>query len=201
MATCPEPWSPRLTSSTCGAGTSRWLEAALEHNRQDVLSLWHLHARLLERLDLADPGVDTSADWLALGRQLLREGRRADGWRALRCAVDMGQGEAAAAAGLLISRVLARRGRPAAAELLLSQLHDTMPSSLELTVARAKLLEWRLGRLDLSLDLVESVAAATDHAQQALTARAARLRRRLAKSRQGGRPAPHPVSLDLPISW
>ncbi|HEY8816397.1 MAG TPA: ribonuclease H-like domain-containing protein, partial [Candidatus Dormibacteraeota bacterium] len=43
------------------------LEGALEHNRLDVISLVHLHSRLLARLRGGDAGMD-AADWLALGR-------------------------------------------------------------------------------------------------------------------------------------
>ncbi|HEX6547464.1 MAG TPA: ribonuclease H-like domain-containing protein [Candidatus Dormibacteraeota bacterium] len=95
-------------------GWSPLLEAALEHNRQDVVSLHYLHARLLLRLHGDDPWME-AGDWLALGRYLLRRGRRADGWRALRNAVAMTQGHASAAAALLIVRRLTRLRRPATA--------------------------------------------------------------------------------------
>jgi hypothetical protein len=64
------------------------LEAVLEHNRLDVISLVHLHSRLLSRLQGGDAGMDAS-DWLALGRHRLRRGARADGWRALRNAAGL----------------------------------------------------------------------------------------------------------------
>jgi len=71
------------------SGWSPALEPTLEHNRQDVLSLQHLLHRLLHRLLGADPTME-SADWHALGRHLLRRGRRSAAWRALRVAADLG---------------------------------------------------------------------------------------------------------------
>src|SRR5258708_28093199 len=89
-------------------GTSELLEAVLEHNRLDVISLVYLHSRLLSRLNGGDAGMDAS-DWLALGRHRLRRGSRADGWRALRNAVGFAADAAAPTPGLLIARRLARR--------------------------------------------------------------------------------------------
>jgi uncharacterized protein len=125
-------------------GWSPLLEPALAHNRQDVRSLHYLHARLLERVDGGDAEMEAE-DWLALGRHLLREGRRADGWRALRQAAASRDGQAAALAGLLLARGLARRRRYRAAETLLASLQDALPRHPQVTIARAKLLEWRLG--------------------------------------------------------
>jgi hypothetical protein len=71
------------------SGWSTTLEPTLEHNRQDVLSLQHLLHRLLHRLRGADAGME-ACDWHALGRHLLRRGRRSAGWRALRAAADLG---------------------------------------------------------------------------------------------------------------
>ncbi|HEY4026405.1 MAG TPA: ribonuclease H-like domain-containing protein, partial [Candidatus Dormibacteraeota bacterium] len=88
-------------------GWSPMLQMALEHNRQDVVSLYHLHARLLLRLEGRDPGMEGGADWLALGRHLFRTGRRADGWRALRNAADLADGPESARAALLLARRLA----------------------------------------------------------------------------------------------
>ena len=135
-------------------GWSPTLEAALRHNRQDVLSLHHLHRRLAARLDGRDAGME-AADWLALGRYLWRRGRRADGWRALRAAAEMATDETSAMAGILIARKLARRGAAAAAESLLGRLEDRLPEVAELPVARAKLLEWRLRDPAGALRIVE----------------------------------------------
>jgi uncharacterized protein YprB with RNaseH-like and TPR domain len=71
------------------SGWSTTLEPTLEHNRQDVLSLQHLLHRLLHRLRGADSSME-ACDWHALGRHLLRRGRRSAGWRALRAAADLG---------------------------------------------------------------------------------------------------------------
>jgi uncharacterized protein YprB with RNaseH-like and TPR domain len=75
-------------------GWSTALEPTLEHNRQDVLSLQHLLHRLLHRLRGADPAME-APDWHALGRHLLRRGRRSAAWRALRMADSLGDVDAA----------------------------------------------------------------------------------------------------------
>jgi hypothetical protein len=134
-------------------GWSPFLEAALDHNRQDAISLYHLHARLRLRLAGDDPWME-AVDWLALARHLLRTGRRADGWAALRRAAEMGDGPASALAGVLLARGLARRGRHDSAERLLAALQERLPQQVPLAVARAKLLEWRLRRPDSALELV-----------------------------------------------
>src|SRR5260370_41586134 len=91
-------------------GSLEFLEAALEHNRLDVISLVHLHSRLLMRLHGDEAGMD-AADWLAPGRHPLPRGARADGWRALRNATAFAKGEAAATAGLpVFPRPLPRGG-------------------------------------------------------------------------------------------
>src|SRR5438270_10148926 len=111
------------------AGAKDFLEAALEHNRLDVISLVHLHSRLLRRLDGADVDMDAD-DWLALGRHRWRRGARADGWRALRNAAAFAQGGSAATAGLLLTRRLVRRGAIVAADELLSWLESNAREDL-----------------------------------------------------------------------
>ena len=123
-------------------GALDFLEAALEHNRLDVMSLVHLHSRLLRRLQGGDIDMDAD-DWLALGRHRWRRGARADGWRALRNATAFAKGEAAATAGLLLSRRLVRRGAVAGANDLLGWLESCVSDDVRLSVARARLLEWR----------------------------------------------------------
>src|SRR6266566_2711831 len=123
-------------------GALDFLEAALEHNRLDVMSLVHLHSRLLRRLQGGDIDMDAD-DWLALGRHRWRRGARADGWRALRNATAFAKGEAAATAGLLLSRRLIRRGAIAGANELLGWLESSVSDDVRLSVARARLLEWR----------------------------------------------------------
>ncbi len=102
-------------------GSHEYLEAALEHNRLDVISLVHLHSRMLRRLEGSDVDMDAD-DWLALGRHRWRRGARADGWRALRNATAFARGDAAATAGLLLSRRLVRRGAIVGADRLLDWL-------------------------------------------------------------------------------
>ena len=168
-------------------GWAPHLELALEHNRQDVVSLLYLHARLLMRLDGDDPWME-AADWLALGRHLLREGRRADGWRALRNALAMGQGRASATAALLVARRLVSAGRHPGAAAVLEAAHSAAPEEPALAIARARVLEWRLGRLTAALEVVEEARALGPHPPPIaldLERRADRLRRRL--SRGGGR--------------
>lgn len=168
-------------------GRSPLLEAALEHNRQDVVSLLYLHARLLMRLEGDDPWMEAS-DWLALGRHLLREGRNADGWRALRNALAMGQGRASATAALLVARRLVRAGRHSGADAVLAAAQSAAPAEAALAIARARVLEWRLGRLSAALEVVDQARAQGPHPSPIgldLERRAARLRRRL--GRGGGR--------------
>jgi uncharacterized protein len=136
-------------------GSSPFLEAALEHNRQDVVSLHYLHARLLLRLDGDDPWME-AGDWLALGRLLMRTGRRADGWRALRNAAEMAQGHPSAAAALLLARRLVRHRRPRAAEAFLAEVHARQPADPAVAVARARVLEWQLRDPAGALDVVDA---------------------------------------------
>lgn len=136
-------------------GSSRFLEAALEHNRQDVVSLYYLHARLLQRLAGDDPWME-APDWFALGRHLTRTGRRADGWRALRNAAAMAQPQGSPAAALLLARQLVRRRRPEAARRLLAGLQAALPDEPALAIAHARVLEWRLGDPAAALAVVRA---------------------------------------------
>jgi uncharacterized protein YprB with RNaseH-like and TPR domain len=148
-------------------GARDFLEAALEHNRLDVISLVHLHSRLLRRLDGGDVEMD-AADWLALGRHRIRRGARADGWKALRNATAFAEGEASATAGLMITRRLVRRGSVAAADQLLEWLESRVSEDVRVAVARARLLEWRRRDPQQALTVVES-------AQQRMPEQAAEL--------------------------
>ena len=168
-------------------GASPLLEATLEHNRQDVVSLLYLHARLLLRLDGDDPWME-APDWLALGRFLLREGRRADGWRALRNALAMRQGRASATAALLLARQLVRRRRHAAAEAVLADAQTLLPAEPLLAIARARVLEWRLGHPGRALEVVEAAGRQGPHPAPValdLERRGERLRRRVARLNGG----------------
>jgi hypothetical protein len=184
-------------------GYSPMLEAVLEHNRLDVISLVHLHSRLLSRLEGADAGMDAS-DWLALGRHRLRRGARADGWHALRNAAafagrapvntagraqgalsNVDEDEAAATAGLLIARRLVRRRTSlVGAERLLGWLESQVAFDVRLPVARARLLEWRRRDPQLALAVVEAAQDRIPGEAGALEARRTRLRRKAANQRR-----------------
>ena len=162
------------------AGSKEFLEAALEHNRLDVISLVHLHSRLLRRLQGAD--VDMNAeDWLALGRHRWRRGARADGWRALRNATAFATGEAAATAGLLISRRLLRRGSVASADRLLGWLETSAQEDMRVSLARAMLLEWRRRDPRAALEVVERAQRRMPESARDLDARRERLERKLGR--------------------
>jgi uncharacterized protein len=167
-------------------GSSPLLEAALEHNRLDVISLVHLHSRLLSRLRGGDAGMD-AADWLALGRHRYRRGARADGWRALRNATSYAQGEAAATAGLLMARRLIRRGSITAAERLLEWLQARACDDVRVAVARARLLEWRRHDPQLALAVVEAAQERMPDHANGLEQRRLRLRRKLDNRLRGRR--------------
>ena len=160
-------------------GSSPILEAVLEHNRLDVISLVHLHSRLLSRLKGGDGSMDAS-DWLALGRHRLRRGARADGWRALRNAAEFAD-ESAATAGLLLARRMARRRSSVpGAEQLLGLLESRVATDIRLPVARARLLEWRRRDPQRALAVVEAAQSRLPDEAAALEARRNRLRRKVA---------------------
>ena len=167
-------------------GSLDFLEAALEHNRLDVISLVHLHSRLLVRLQGDEAGMD-AADWLALGRHRFRRGARADGWRALRNATSFAKGEASATAGLLISRRLLRRGSVAAADRLLDWLETSAAEDIRVSIARARLLEWRRRDPYGALNIVEAAQRRMPEAAPDLEHRRERLRRKVDSDRGGNR--------------
>jgi uncharacterized protein len=159
-------------------GSSAMLEAALEHNRLDVISLVHLHSRLLRRLRGGDADMD-AADWLALGRHRYRRGARADGWRALRNATSFAEGEAAATAGLMMARRLIRRGSLVAADRLLGWLEAHASADVRVAVARARLFEWRRRDPQLALAVVEAAQQRMPEHATGLEPRRVRLRRKV----------------------
>jgi len=176
-------------------GLHEFLEAALEHNRLDVISLVHLHSRMLRRLQGADVDMDAD-DWLALGRHRWRRGARADGWRALRNATAFAQGDSAATAGLMLSRRLVRRGAIAGADRLLDWLETNARDDVRVSVARARLLEWR--RRD-----PRSALAVVEDAQRRMPEQAAELEHRRSRlegkvGRRAGRPI-HTLTDSLPF--
>jgi hypothetical protein len=160
------------------AGALDFLEAALEHNRLDVISLVHLHSRLLRRLQGVDVDMDAD-DWLALGRHRFRRGARADGWRALRNATAFARGEASATAGLMITRRLVRRGSVAAADRLLTWLESRATEDIRVSVARARLLEWRRRDPEGALVVVEGAQRRMPVEAPDLEHRRERLRRKV----------------------
>jgi len=164
-------------------GARDFLEAALEHNRLDVISLVHLHSRLLRRLQGADVDMDAD-DWLALGRHRWRRGARADGWRALRNATGFATGQAAATAGLLLTRRLVRKGSIASADRLLDWLESSARDDVRVSVARARLLEWRRRDPQKALSVVEDAQHRMPEAAPELEQRRARLLRKVT-SRSG----------------
>jgi hypothetical protein len=168
-------------------GSSPLLELALEHNRLDVVSLVYLHSLLLKRLQGADADMD-AADWLALGRQRFRRGARADGWRALRNAAGFDHGDAAATAGLWISRRLVRRHSIDAADRLLERLEANFGEDVRVAVAHARLLEWRRRDPGRALSVVEAMQQRVPEAAAALEPRRERLRRKVLsdRGRNGG---------------
>ncbi len=167
-------------------GTLSLLELVLEHNRLDVISLVHIHSLLLRRLRGADAGMDAS-DWLALGRHRFRRGARADGWRALRNAAGFEKGQDAATAGLWITRRLVRRGSITAADRMLERMEQRFDSDLRVSVARARLLEWRRHEPALALHVVESAQDRMPDVAAELEPRRLRLRRKVeARARTSG---------------
>lgn len=187
-------------------GRRDFLEAALEHNRLDVISLVHLHSRLLRRLAGADVDM-TAEDWLALARHRWRRGGRADGWRALRNATAFATGEAAATAGLLITRRLLRRGAVASADRLLDWLESSVRHDVRVSVARAHLLEWRRRDPQSALRVVEEARRRMPETATELEPRLTRLRRKvevfdrdpLRRRRNRGKGELRQVQLEAPM--
>ncbi len=168
-------------------GSLEFLEAALEHNRLDVISLVHLHSRLLVRLQGDEAGMD-AADWLALGRHRFRRGARADGWRALRNATSFAKGEAAA-------------------DRLLDWLETTAAEDIRVSIARARLLEWRRRDPHQALNVVEAAQRRMPQAAPDLEHRRDRLRRKVESDRGRNKNRSHSrkrqvgeVQLEAPIA-
>ena len=177
--------APEVYFDYLQAGYSPNLESILEHNRLDVISLVHLHPLLMRRLQGTDAAMD-AADWLALGRHRFRRGARADGWRALRNAAGFSSGDAAATAGLLISRRLVRRGSISGADRLLKRMEERFSEDLRVALARARLLEWRRRDPHRALMVVEGAQRRFPEAAAELELRRERLRRKVLR-RGGGK--------------
>jgi len=177
--------APEVYFDYLQAGYSPNLESILEHNRLDVISLVHLHSLLMRRLQGADGAMD-AADWLALGRHRFRRGARADGWRALRNAAGFSSGDAAATAGLWISRRLVRRGSVAGADRLLKRMEEHFSEDLRVALARARLLEWRRRDPHRALTVVEDAQRRFPEAAAELEPRRERLERKVPRRGGGG---------------
>jgi len=175
--------APDAYFSYLHGGAGPVLEMVLEHNRLDVISLVHLHSLLLRRAAGRDAGMD-AADWLALGRHRFRRGARADGWRALRNAAAFTRGEAAATAGLWISRRLVRRRSIDAADRMLESLETTFTDDVRVAVARARLLEWRRRDPHRALTVVEAAQRRLPDSAADLEARRERLARKVLRRRR-----------------
>ena len=175
--------APDAYFSYLHGGAGPVLEMVLEHNRLDVISLVHLHSLLLRRTAGGDAGMD-AADWLALGRHRFRRGARADGWRALRNAAAFTRGEAAATAGLWISRRLVRRRSIDAADRMLERLEGTFTDDVRVAVARARLLEWRRRDPHRALSVVEAAQRRLPEAAGELETRRERLARKVLRRRR-----------------
>ncbi|MBO0703355.1 MAG: hypothetical protein J2P38_10510, partial [Candidatus Dormibacteraeota bacterium] len=97
------------------------------------------------------------------------------------------------AASLLLARELSRRRHFQAADRVLQRVHALRPHDPELTTARARLLEWRLGDLEGAARIVSETLVRLpphDPLQADLTHRLARLQRRLARGPARRRPGP-----------
>jgi hypothetical protein len=141
-----------------------------------------------------------AADWLALGRHRFRRGARADGWRALRNATSFADGDAAAAAGLLLSKRLVRRGSIASADRLLGWLESSITEDMRLSIARARLAEWRRRDPHQALSIVEAAQTRMPDQAPDLEHRRARLRRKLDSGRNRRRKGYlREVQLEVPI--
>jgi hypothetical protein len=178
------------------AGSRDFLEAALEHNRLDVISLVHLHSRLLRRLHGGDVDMDAD-DWLALGKHRWRRGARADGWRALRNATAFAKGEASATAGLLLARRLVRRGSIGGADQLLRWLESRVSDDIRVSVAHARLLEWRRRDPHGALSVVEAARRRMPDTAPELDRRRDRLLRKVEARSEKGRPAASQARLSI----
>ncbi|HEX6488186.1 MAG TPA: ribonuclease H-like domain-containing protein [Candidatus Dormibacteraeota bacterium] len=178
----PGALAPEAYFAYLRRGSSPLLEPALAHNRQDAISLYHLHLLLLERLAQREAGLDGD-DLYALGRVLTKRGRKADGWRALRRAAALADGKGSAAAAVLLARGLVKRRRVQGADRLLAEVQATVPEPV-LAVVRARIREWRLRDLPGALEIVEQALSEPGAWAEDLDRRRRRLRRRLKSDRR-----------------
>ena len=93
-------------------GDARPIEAVLEHNRLDLLSLALVTARAAQLLDEGAPGTRTAREALGLGRLYERGGLFTDAWRCLTRAIELDDDDTSTRGEALRAHaVLARRMR------------------------------------------------------------------------------------------
>jgi len=93
-------------------GDARPIEAVLEHNRLDLLSLALVTARAAQLLDEGAPGTRTAREALGLGRLYERGGLFTDAWRCLNRAIELDDDDMTTRGEALRAHaVLARRMR------------------------------------------------------------------------------------------
>ena len=167
-------------------GDARPLEAVLEHNRLDLLSLALVTAHAAEMLDAGPPAARTAREAFGMGRLFERGGMVADASACYQRATELPGEVATHAEALRGAAVLARRQRryteAAAAWRRIIDLRGCPPEIVrEASEALAVHHEHRLRNLELarrfalqSLQLPASVAR-----QQAVAHRLARLDRKL----------------------
>jgi len=138
-------------------------------------------------------------DWLALGRHRWRRGARADGWHALRNATAFARGEAAATAGLLLTRRLVRRGSISGADRLLGWLEAHTRDDIRISLARARLLEWRRRDPQRALAVVEDARRRMPEEAASMDTRHARLLRKVDSRRDARVGVDRAVQLDATV--
>jgi hypothetical protein len=114
-----------------------------------------------------------------------------------------GDGEAAATAGLLLTRRLIRRGAITAADRLLAWLESSVSEDLRVSLARARLLEWRRRDPHQALSVVESAQLRMPDQASELEHRRTRLRRKVelwGSSRRRRKRDVWQVQLEAPIT-
>ena len=97
----------------------------------------------------------------------------------MRNATAFAKGEASATAGLLLSRRLVRRGAIGGADRLLDWLEARVSEDMRVSIARARLLEWRKRDPFAALSVVEEARLRMPDEAEMLESRLIRLRRKV----------------------
>jgi hypothetical protein len=169
-------------------GDARPLEAVLEHNRQDLISLALLTARAAQLLDEGAAGASTGSEALGVGRLFERSGQCDEALACFRRAEELGSVEVRAdalkAAAVLLRRLRRYEQAAEAWQRLLDM--EKCPSHLGREAAEALAIhhEHRLRNLLSARRLaVRSLHGETGHARrQATEHRLARLDRKLSEA-------------------